>query len=181
MIYDSSYFKGSQPGGYTNYPETAYFQEAPCVKASRLLRTLRLKDPILVVGCAYGYLVEAFNNFKVVAYGLDISEYAINQAPPSIAGKLFCGCAASVFSYIDLCELADVDKFATVLSENMLCCLDDEQLIRFHTLAQSFGKRVVHIIEDRPMLSQWYNYKTLEELETILDCTNTTFSIQPKF
>lgn len=43
---------------------------------------------VLDAGCAFGYLVAAFRERGVEAYGLDISEYAISQADDSI--KEFC-------------------------------------------------------------------------------------------
>lgn len=48
-------------------------------------------DPktVLDVGCAYGELVKGLINLGIDAYGIDGSEYAINNADPSIHSKLF--------------------------------------------------------------------------------------------
>lgn len=46
---------------------------------------------ILDIGCAYGYLVQALRNLGVNAFGMDISEYALSQAPSGIRDYLFRG------------------------------------------------------------------------------------------
>lgn len=45
---------------------------------------------VLDIGCAYGYLVEALRKKGVEAYGIDVSEYAINQSEESIRPYLKC-------------------------------------------------------------------------------------------
>jgi len=44
---------------------------------------------VLDVGCAYGELVKGLDDMGVEAYGIDGSEYAINNSDPSIRSKLF--------------------------------------------------------------------------------------------
>ena len=44
---------------------------------------------VLDVGCAYGELVKGLDDMGVEAYGVDGSEYAINNSDPSIRSKLF--------------------------------------------------------------------------------------------
>lgn len=59
---------------------------------SRIAKTLVEKfDPksVLDVGCAKGYLVCAFRDLGVEAYGVDISEWAISESPPEVRDRLF--------------------------------------------------------------------------------------------
>ena len=44
---------------------------------------------VLDVGCAYGELVKGLVDMNVEAYGVDGSEYAINNSNPLIKSKLF--------------------------------------------------------------------------------------------
>jgi len=47
---------------------------------------------VLDVGCAKGYLVEAFRAQGVAqAVGLDVSVYAVSQAEPAVRGRLMVG------------------------------------------------------------------------------------------
>ena len=55
--------------------------------AEQLVRSLKPRT-ILDVGCAIGFLVEAFWRRGVRAYGIDVSEYAITQVPEDLKG--FC-------------------------------------------------------------------------------------------
>ena len=44
---------------------------------------------VLDIGCAYGELVKGLNDMGVESYGVDGSDYAINNSDPSIKSKLF--------------------------------------------------------------------------------------------
>ena len=44
---------------------------------------------VLDIGCAYGELVKGLTQMGVNAYGIDGSDYAINNSDPSIRSKLF--------------------------------------------------------------------------------------------
>jgi len=55
--------------------------------AKRIIEQFEPKT-ILDAGCAWGFLVEAFRNRDVEAYGVDISEYAIQNVHPDI--KPYC-------------------------------------------------------------------------------------------
>jgi glycosyltransferase involved in cell wall biosynthesis/SAM-dependent methyltransferase len=55
--------------------------------AEELVRSLKPRT-VLDVGCAIGFLVEAFWRQGVRAYGIDVSEYAITQVPEDLKG--FC-------------------------------------------------------------------------------------------
>lgn len=57
--------------------------------AEELNRSLK-PCTVLDVGCAIGFLVEAFWRRGVRTYGIDISEYAISQVPQD--HKAFCRC-----------------------------------------------------------------------------------------
>ena len=44
---------------------------------------------VLDIGCAKGFLVLAFRNLSIEAYGVDISEYAISNAPNEVKQYLY--------------------------------------------------------------------------------------------
>ena len=51
--------------------------------ASRLVSMFNPRK-VLDIGCAKGFLVLAFRNLGVESYGVDVSEYAISQAPSDV-------------------------------------------------------------------------------------------------
>ena len=171
MIYDESYFEGDAPGGYTRYGKTAK-SRVPDIEKATDLRGL-----FLIVGCAYGFTVKELVELEVNAYGLDLSTFAINAAPRDIRDRLVLGSAADRASYWRACQAATTPMFTYIVSENMLCCLSDEEAIKFQELAQYFGVHVIHLIEERPALAKWYNYKTVAEWEELLRPVNTLFQI----
>jgi len=79
-FYDEEYFER----GFEFDVDTPY----STVIARALVEKFNPKS-VLDVGCAKGYLVYAFNELGVEAYGVDISEYAISQSPESVRGTLF--------------------------------------------------------------------------------------------
>jgi cyclopropane fatty-acyl-phospholipid synthase-like methyltransferase len=176
MNYDKSYFEGDTPGGYTNYAKTAIPQVAAKVK--QLLPIIDGKGPVLIAGCAYGFLVEELVKCGVDAYGLDISEYALSQASDNIKPRLVRGSVTEVGSYIEALNKAKSDMFSYLVSENMHCCLSDNEAYTFQFLSIFFSYRVVHLVEDRPALAQWYNYKPIDILRKLYGYQNVQFEIQ---
>lgn len=178
MIYDEKYFEGGAPGGYDAYGKTAYHMQSADDKAAGLIKGLEITGPTLVIGCAYGFLVEALVKQGVNAYGLDISSYALSRAPLEISSRLVHGNAAFPDGYWRVRELAKVEMFSHIISENMFCCLTDEEAQYFHILTVFFGYQTTHLVEDRPALKQWYNYKPADELAFLFSHPNVTFEIQ---
>jgi glycosyltransferase involved in cell wall biosynthesis/2-polyprenyl-3-methyl-5-hydroxy-6-metoxy-1,4-benzoquinol methylase len=85
-LYDQEYFeKHCGPIPYTRSEARwhSFFNEV----AEQLIRSLKPRT-VLDVGCAIGFLIEAFWRRGVRAYGIDISEYAISQVPQDL--RSFC-------------------------------------------------------------------------------------------
>jgi len=171
MIYDESYFTGDVPGGYGDYGRTA-FSRVPDLK-----RAADIRGPLLIVGCAYGFTVQELVASGINAYGLDVSRFAIHQAHHSVEDRLVIGSVTERASYWTACQLACTPMFTYIVSENMLCCLTDEEAIKFQKYAEYFAVHVVHLVEERPALAQWYNYKTVAEWKELLKPASTTFHL----
>jgi SAM-dependent methyltransferase len=90
-IFNKDYFENGvakKISCYENYrwiPELTY----PMAYAITDKLKLNFSDKVLEYGCAHGYLVKALNDFKINAYGVDISSYAISKASADIKKKLF--------------------------------------------------------------------------------------------
>lgn len=89
--YDEDYYeRGIQLGisGYTNYRWMPELTIPMCQKIAEYL-AFDKNEKILDFGCAKGYLVKGFTELSYDCEGVDISEYAISQAPKEIKDKLF--------------------------------------------------------------------------------------------
>ena len=82
-IYDKNYFNGKK------YEILYPFYRAIAEGILEFFKPKRILD----VGCAMGYLVKAFWEFGIEAYGIDISEYAIKNG---ITRNLIVGDATSI-------------------------------------------------------------------------------------
>jgi len=89
--YNEDYYeRGVQLGisGYTNYRWIPELTIPMCLQIAEYL-CLPKDEKILDFGCAKGYLVKAFTELGYDCEGVDVSEYAISQAPQDIRNKLF--------------------------------------------------------------------------------------------
>jgi glycosyltransferase involved in cell wall biosynthesis/SAM-dependent methyltransferase len=85
QLYDKEYFEKHFSPPYTR-SESRWLDFFNHI-AEELVRSLKPRT-VLDVGCAIGFLVEAFWRRGVRAYGIDLSEYAIDQVPEDLKG--FC-------------------------------------------------------------------------------------------
>jgi len=93
----SNYGRRDKSGNMIFLPyEEQYYLPRNQQLAQRLIQRFHPKT-VLVLGCARGYMVKAFRNFKVDAVGVDISEWAIQNTPEDVADYCFCG---------DICDLS---------------------------------------------------------------------------
>jgi 2-polyprenyl-3-methyl-5-hydroxy-6-metoxy-1,4-benzoquinol methylase len=80
--YDVHYY-ANYAGGQTYSRESPIWQEFFGVMADRIIAEIRPRS-VLDVGCSVGVLVEALRDRGVEAWGIDISEYAIDHVRPDI-------------------------------------------------------------------------------------------------
>lgn len=87
-FFGREYFDSGKDGAgmFKEYTLSSKYREFEFL-TSRLNSMFRPRK-VLDVGCAKGFLVLAFANLGVEAYGIDVSPYALDQAPQSIRGGL---------------------------------------------------------------------------------------------
>lgn len=107
-FFDEDYFLHGKGGNYGIKDEDGNeivfkYDERYLDKRRDFVKTFVL-DPewkwirkVLVLGCARGYMVQAFREHGVEAYGVDISEWAIDNCYPGIEDYLYVG---------DICDLS---------------------------------------------------------------------------
>lgn len=88
--YDESYFECGLESGRSLYQNYRWIPELTIPMAMTIIDFLHIKrgQTVLDFGCAKGYLVKALRLLYRDAYGVDVSEYAIENADP--VAKEFC-------------------------------------------------------------------------------------------
>lgn len=176
--YNINYYNGGGSiGGYDNYSATTYYSETAEMLATKFLERSGLlgidlvNKKVLVVGCAYGFLVKYLIALGVQAYGMDFSSYAISQAPVELAGRVMLGDArldADFQSAKTMAELTKQQNFDMIIDEDMICCLTDAEAVTFRTLLMKYSNYVIHLIDLAPNLINWYNFHTIAEWKAIV-------------
>ena len=139
-FYDKEYFeKGvtSKKSCYLNY---RWMPELTIPMASKIAKFLNISENenILDFGCSKGYMVKAFRLLDINAYGVDISEYAIEHADSEV--KKFC-------RLIKNKDYAPIKKdFNWVITKDVLEHLTVEQISRFLKTYLKFSKNMFHVI-----------------------------------
>ncbi|MBU3632870.1 class I SAM-dependent methyltransferase [Polynucleobacter sp. AP-Feld-500C-C5] len=92
--YGELYFDGPREYGYGGY----YYDGRWKSVAQNLVAHFGLRpgDKLLDVGCAKGFLVKDLLSLGIDAYGLDVSNYAINNCEKEVIGRLHLGSAEAL-------------------------------------------------------------------------------------
>lgn len=90
-LYDKEYFDGPREFGYGGYRYDGRWK--PVAQDIINYYNLSKNSKVLDIGCAKGFLVKDLVDLGIDAYGLDISKYAIENAPEEIKNRLTIGSA----------------------------------------------------------------------------------------
>ena len=150
--FGKDFFDGDRKVGYGGFRyDPKYWTEV--VKDISNYYELKSGDKILDVGCGKGFMLYDFFklNPQFDIYGIDISEYAVNNCIDSLKGKLKVGNAVS---------LPYPDKyFDLVISINTHHNLDGEDIINAFNELQRVTKKNSYVV-----LDAYSNEKEKEEL-----------------
>lgn len=184
IVYDEIYFNnGGNIGGYDNYRWNSYINENSSVLASKFVQkalTLNIDltgKKVLVVGCAYGFLVQYLINLGCDAFGMDISSFAISQSP--VPTRVITGDVRLDSDWKRAKTLAGLtgnQKFEMIIDEDLICCLTDSEATSFCTCARKYGKVLVHLIDLASNLPNWYNFHTIAEWKSIIGMADKWYS-----
>lgn len=89
--YGELYFDGPREYGYGGYKYDGRW--IPVAKDIIKHFNLKKGSKVLDVGCAKGFLVKDLLNLGIDAYGIDISQYALNNCEAETIGRLHLGSA----------------------------------------------------------------------------------------
>jgi SAM-dependent methyltransferase len=141
--YDEDYFEHgvqTQKSGYQNY---SWLPELTIKMAHHLIQLLPIKhgEKVLDYGCAKGFLVKALRLLDVDAYGVDVSDYAIDRVDPQVRGL----CTRIAGPQDTLCFNRDYDW---LVSKDVFEHLTEPQLVE---LLQGARGRIKHMFSAIPI------------------------------
>lgn len=86
ISFDKNYYENGINTGISLYTNYKWLPDLTIPMAFRIIETLNIKngDSILDFGCAKGYMVKALRLLYRNAYGVDISDYAINNCDKDV-------------------------------------------------------------------------------------------------
>ena len=176
---------------YSSYQKFPYFsQRADWVLAlhGRLVRAGRLTTTpqttkVIVAGAGYGYLVEELIARGFDAIGFDASAYAIQKMNGSVnlttRGRVFNRDMLNAADYNALKTSANLkrnDKWHIGITEDVLPCMSDAEVLQAVPFARDGCSNLVHIITPGvvtdPSRVSPLNWKTMVEWRTFLTVNN---------
>lgn len=172
------YNGGGEIGGYDNYSATTHTGEPSHVLAQRFIEKAAssnvqlVGNKVLVLGCAYGYLVQYLYENGVDAYGMDWSEYAISRTPETILGRTVLGDARNPGDWQAARQAAQLafpsDKFTLVIDESMFCCMSDQDAVSTKNIAFDNSLNLYHLVDIGHSIGNWYNYHDLAGWKSVV-------------
>lgn len=111
-------------------------------------------EPILVVGCGFGFLVQEFLNLKKQAWGIDASQYCIDNR---ITDRVFKA---------DVLDLSTwtLGEMGTIITEDLFPHLTDDEVLVAARNCQALAPIVIHLVTERGQadlnyhsVAQWMN------------------------
>lgn len=118
---------------YTHYP----LPDATYDKRARLF--YYHPEPILVAGCGFGGLVRAFRDRDKQAWGIDASEWATSNR---VSERVRHG------NILDLRDW-ELSEFATLITEDLLPCLTDDEVMIAARNCLALSPIVVHLVTEQ--------------------------------
>lgn len=196
--FGENYFEGKQvsnphPAGYSDYtrellPFDHYARKVKNELSNKGFSTSGLK--ILVVGCAYGYTVDQLQIEGLDAYGMDISQWAQDNAAGSVVGDIYQGDVTIKSDIQNVAQSTQGGDFSVIYSECALECLtDSEAQEACRNMADEASAAVIHRVwstDGSDINEQEYNSKTLSEWQSLCDPNNqdiwyTERELQPEY
>lgn len=116
---------------------TQYRHHEGYAKRARLFRCF--PEPILVAGCAFGFLVEEFRMLAKSAWGIDASQWAIDNR---VNERVRLGDILDIRNW-------ELGKFTTLITEDLLPYLTDDEVVIAARNCQSLAPIVVHLVTEQ--------------------------------
>lgn len=121
---------------YTQYPPPDEVYD----KRARLF--YYYPEPFLVVGCGFGGLVRAFRDLGKQAWGIDASQWAVDNKDSRVGERVF---------RFDILDLSDwtLGQMGTVIGEDLWPHLTDDEVLVAARNCQALAPFVINMVTER--------------------------------
>ena len=138
MEYGFDYFDNKDNGyAYKGYNYDGRYKKT----AERFCKlfNIRKKSKLLEIGCAKGFFLREFLNLGIDVYGLDYSEYAVNNCHPDLVGRICQGDCSIKENYPDI-------KPDYIISKETLPHLEKKDVLKSLEIMNNIVKDSTNII-----------------------------------
>lgn len=124
---------------FQNGPIYTHYPLPPEVYARRAGLFRYFPEPILVVGCGFGGLIQALEDSGKLAWGIDASPYAIENR------------ASKRVIFGNILDLSDwqMGQFETLFTEDLLPHLTDDEVLIAARNCQALSPIVIHMVTEQ--------------------------------
>lgn len=149
-LFGENYYMNGIESGLSNYVGYKWMPELTLLMAKSFMQIFGVnkESTVLDFGCARGYFVKALRAHQVMAFGVDISEWAIKNCDKDVVGYVFNkleDCTPIFFDYIfskDVLEHIPTQELAKSLEKLFSICR--ESVVFIVPLARSEGGEYVY-------------------------------------
>lgn len=160
--YNASYFDGASQSlkhnaGFSKYVRWERNGSEFWLDIAKHLKEKNiLSGKVLELASAKGFITEDLRNLGIDAYGIDVSQYAYDQADPSVKPYLTVGDVRTALAGYSNKE------FDFVFSVRLMECVDDADIPDLITEINRISKKQAHIITTGNHINtNYYNFKSL--------------------
>ena len=119
--FNEDYYLRGKEVGVSNYTDYRWLEEPTMALAKRVIEVMNIKpgETFLDYGASRGYLVKAMRRLGVIAWGCDISEWAVRNCDPEVTRYLSFGPMQDDFDHIwckDTAEHMDSQELARTVT-----------------------------------------------------------------
>lgn len=175
VIYTQADYEGNFIRDPYRLPGQPHYHDDPeYERRSSAIRGRFSIGKILVAGCGYGYTVRHLINLGIDAWGIDASAYAVQQASTIVPGRVTQAnilIRSELTACLTFAGLKTNQKFTAIVTEDVLTCLTDAEIVMALTELRRIGTVVFHIVNavelEANRLLQ-FNWKTPAQWKTVV-------------
>lgn len=154
---------------YSQYQHFPFHQER-----AEAINELYPEGTILVVGCAWGYVVQDLLALGRNVWGIEASHWAVSMAYVKVDGeaarRVVFGDATQSSSMDYAAAQASVGRFDVAVTDDILPVLTDGEIQKCVDECRRIAKNVIHCVTPKPNdpVELDLNWKTIEEWRALL-------------